>query len=241
LEALANPNCGWFYRRNATAFEAIPGSPIAYWISQELYLAFQDNESVGQQFDAVVKGIFTGDNDKFLRYWHEVDTTALGNKWILYAKGGPFRKWYGNINHVINWENNAQELRSFEGSGLGSSRYFGRCTISWTKISSGAACFRLNNSNVYFDDASPSFVTGLSINRKDYIILALMNSSVAKMCLEFFAPTLNFQVGDVKKIPYIPKIETVINTSIIKSCINLSKVDWDCYEMSVNFRHHPLI
>lgn len=203
LEAIKNPTCGWFYRRDASTFHQIPGSPIAYWASDGLMEAFSGGRPIRDFFSATVKGIFTGDNARFLRLWHEVDSTVVNRGWELYAKGGPYRKWYGNREYVINWRDNAADLRSFAGSGLSSSRYFGLPTITWSKISSSYAAFRYNDGSVYFDDASPAFVfTAAEINYKKRF-LAFANSSISAAALSLIAPTLNYQTGDVGNLPVL--------------------------------------
>ena len=149
LEALADPDCGWFYRRDADSFKQIPGSPIAYWISDAMLEAFVKGTSIADGFDAVVKGSFTGDNNRFLRLWHEVSAKLIGNDWRLYNKGGAFRRWYGNRDYVILWRNDAKELRAFPGSGISPAKYFDRGTITWSKITSGKPCFRLNEPGIF--------------------------------------------------------------------------------------------
>ena len=245
LEALANPDCGWFYRCANASFGVIPGSPIAYWISPALRNAFKNAQDIELGFASIVKGIFTGDNERFLRFWYEVDRSSLNENWRLYAKGGAYRKWFGNVERVINWKNNANELRSFPGSGLGASKYFGKETITWTKISSGCAHFRWNDSSVYFDDASPAFVLNAPIGKSEKTVLGFLNSSFSMLCLDLLAPTLNFQCGDIKKLPYIPadKIpEAESSVSIlVDQNIALAKDDWNRFETSPDFVEHPLI
>ena len=242
LEALADPDCGWAYRVSADTYTVVPGSPIAYWISKSLSSAFSRSHDIGTGFEAVVKGIFTGNNNRFLRYWHEVNLSAIGRGWMEYAKGGAYRKWFGNVEHVVDWEDDAHDLRSYEDSGLGAARYFGAETISWTKISSGAACFRWNSSDVYFDDASPAFVLHGHLGNDERIVLGFLNSSISRACLSFLAPTLNFQCGDIRKLPFLrtERNDNVINR-IVDENISLSRDDWGMFETSRNFRRHPLI
>lgn len=196
LEAIKNPTCGWFYRRDASTFHQIPGSPIAYWASEGLLNAFSEGQPIRNYFTATVKGIFTGDNARFLRHWHEINSSSINNEWRPYAKGGPFRKWYGNIEYVVNWQDDATELRSFEGSGLSASRYFGSPTYTWSKISSSYAAFRRNDGSVFFDDASPAFVFAPNEELGKCRYLAFANSSISAAALSLIAPTLNYQTGD---------------------------------------------
>ena len=160
LEAVRNPDCGWFHRADASTFHDIPGSPIAYWASEAMHEAFKNGVSMRSEFDAVVKGTFTGDNNRFLRLWHEVGLGSFNRKWMPYAKGGAFRRWAGNLEYVINWGDDARELKSFPGSGLSPSKYFDRRLFCWSKISSSIASFRFYDAGTFFDDASPAFVVG---------------------------------------------------------------------------------
>lgn len=228
------------YAADQANFSKIPGSPIAYWVSENFADMFQNQATMDMSFEAIIKGVFTGNNARFLRLWHEIAAYKFRQKWIPYSKGGGFRKWYGNLDYVINWENNALELRNFQGSGLGASKYFGKETIVWTKITSYKTGFRHNADNVYFDDASPALV--MKNVRVLGNLLALLNSSVVEYILEFLSPTLNYQCGEIKKIPVLscPQLEVTIG-NLTASCENISKEDWDSYETSWDFKKHPLI
>ena len=242
LEALADPACGWFCRRDADTFRQIPGSPIAYWASDAMLEAFVKGTSIADGFDAVVKGSFTGDNNRFLRLWHEVSAKLIGNDWRLYNKGGAFRRWYGNRDYVILWRNDAKELRAFSGSGISPAKYFDRGTITWSKITSGKPSFRLNEPGVFFDDASPAFVISTTSEMsKSYCTLAFLNSAVASEMLTFIAPTLNCQVGDIVSLPRLEASAAGAVESIVSSSLDLSKADFDSSEASWDFKRHALI
>ena len=212
--------------------------PVAYWVSENFVRAF-DEKRIDSYFLAIVKGIFTGDNKRFLRMWFEIPNTKLSKKWIPYSKGGDFRRWYGNLEYVINWENDALELRNFEGSGLGASKYFKYNTIVWTKLSSYKTGFRKNPKGTYFDDASPALVSQTDDN--DYI-LAFLNSIVCSDILQMLSPTLNYQCGEMKKLPMVinkdkrTKVEEMTRENVV-----ISKQDWDSFETSWDFEQHPLI
>lgn len=184
LRALQGADTTYVYRANALSFLAIPGNPFAYWASSTAIDAFKTGEVIGKRFDAVVKGIFTGDNNRFLRLWTEVSSSEVGTNWMLYLKGGDFRRWYGNINFVIDWHDDAHELRHFDGSGMGPSKYFGHETLTWSKISSGIPHFRFNLGECGFDDASPAFVIPNGADhRRAYYTLGFLNSSVTTFYL----------------------------------------------------------
>ena len=215
----------------------LPGVPVAYWVSGNYLKAFQ-NDSIEKYFDAIVKGIFTGDNNKFLRLWFEVDYCKFGNKWFAYNKGGAFRRWYGNLEYVINWEDNGKELRAFPGSGLGASQYFHIPSIVWTKLTISKTGFRISDGSVLFDDASPALIGGT----KQKYILGFLNSAVCTDMLSFLSPTLNYQCGEIKHLPVcIDKEREYEACRIVDTCLELSKADWDSFETSWDFQQHPLL
>lgn len=241
LEAIANPTCGWFYRRSTDAFKSIPGTPIAYWASDDSLRAFRQGAKLEQLYDNVVKGIFTGDNGRFLRYWHEISNESIGHLWRLYAKGGAFRRWSGNVEHVVEWNDTETSLRSYNGAGLGSAQFFGKALICWTKISSGIPHFRFYCDGLFFDDASPAIVLPGKKTSKDLLILGFLNSSVCEYFLDFLAPTLNYQCGDMKKLPILSFTGRGAIEQIVSECIEISDADWNSFEGSWEFDGHPLV
>ena len=226
------------YTAQQDNFAKIPGSPVAYWASKKFIKAFENNP-IERFFIAIVKGIFTGDNQRFLRFWHEINNVYFEKKWMPYAKGGDYRKWYGNLEYVINWDNEGASLRAYEGSGLGAAKYFGLDTIVWTKLTSYKTGFRKNRKNVFFDDASPALVNK---NCNSEFFIGLLNSNVAAYILSVISPTLNYQCGEIKKIPVIlsPYYKAEIEL-MARLCIELSQQDWDSYETSWDFQCHPLL
>jgi type II restriction/modification system DNA methylase subunit YeeA len=239
LEAIQNPNCGYYYETEQDNFEKIPGMPIAYWVSEKIIKSFiADNLENHSQ--AIAKGIFTGDNDRFLKLWYEVSYTSLNEKWFKYSKGGPFRKWYGNFEYVVFWMNNGELLRRFKGSGLGASRFFGEKTIVWTKITSSNISFRYNL-DVMFDDASPAIIFR---DKADNYLLGFLNSKIVQIMINIIAPTMNLQIGDVKKLPYPSfgrnEFKNIV-FKIVEHNISISRTDWDSFETSWDFKVHPLL
>ena len=247
LEALANPDCGWFYRADASGFEAIPGSPIAYWASASTLTAFE-NPLLGDLIP-VKKGLDTGDNDTFLRLWYEVSISkmkigsnnqqsfvASRAKWAPHDKGGEYRRWYGNKEWIINWENNGSDLKA-SSANLRSERYYFHNAITWSSLSSGLCSFRLSDYGAISNTAGSSMFPGSDA----LLYLALMNSSIVQYLLEFLAPTLNYSAGPVGQVPraeFVNRktIETLANDSVANA-----KQDWDAYETSWDFKRHPLI
>lgn len=247
LEAIKNPDCGWFYRRDAETFRQIPGTPIAYWASDGLLDAFETGPLAKEV--PVKKGLDTGDNDRFLRYWHEVDFGKFGighdsarsflqsgSKWAPHDKGGDFRKWYGNNDWVINWGFDGKELRA-SSANLRSPQFYFQRAITWSALSSGRPGFRLSDQGALSNTAGSSmFPEEKSISP----VLAYMNSSVVLRALELLAPTLNYSAGPVGSVPLMP--DDIDGCSEISDeCVSISKSDWDSFETSWNFKRHPLL
>lgn len=222
-------------------FSKIPGSPVAYWVSDNFVQAYDLGSQIGQ-FSTVSEGVKTGNNDLFLRLWYEVAKqrfsfarSSEGYKWYPHHKGGDFRKWYGNRDWIINWEADGQEIKKSSNSGLqGKSMYFAKFA-SWSKISSKGNPFRLYGDNFLFDSGAPALS-----NDELVLTLGLFNSKVGAYYLSVISPTLNLQVGDVKKVPLIIKNKDEILT-IVNECTNFSQVDWDSYETSWDFKRNPLV
>lgn len=225
------------YTAQQDNFSKIPGAPVAYWVSERMLKCF-DYQTIDSEFMAIVKGIFTGDNERFLRLWYEVNIDSFLKKWMPYSKGGNYRKWYGNLEYVLNWDRNGRELSQFKGSGLSASRYFGKKTIVWTKLTSYKTGFRLNDATVFFDDASPALVQKNG-NEMEYY-LALLNSAIAFEFLSVLSPTLNYQCGEIRKLPVIKK-DTGTVKDLALSNVHVSRNDWNSFENSWDFKRHPMI
>lgn len=239
IEALADKNCGYLYETNAENFSKISGMPIAYWISERLASTFESDMNVEVVARKVTKGIYTGNNDKYLRLWYEVSSIQIKNDvWHKYSKGGSFRKWYGNSQHVVLWENDAFELRSFSGSGMGASKYYNYPHIVWSGISTGKPSFRYDPDDVYFDDVSPAVIL---CKEKIHLIIAQLNSIVSEELLKVIAPTMHFQIGDIKRLPLceVRNYDVIIDN--VEQNIDLSRADWNLFELSWDFVRHPLI
>ncbi len=248
LEAIDDPDCGWFYRRDAETFKQIPGAPIAYWASDGLLGNFEKGELLAHFCD-LKQGIITGDNDRFLRLWFEVSNSKAfikeGSKWFPHNKGGEFRRWYGNREYLINWENNGYEIINYrDDSGKQLSRpqnlnYQFRDSISWSLITSGRFAARR------YDEAFTFNVAGMSCfpsEEKLPVILGFMNSSAASVITSLINPTLNMNAGDVAKLPIAAQMFDVPAVSVIVDELSgISRTDYDSFETSWDFKRHPLI
>lgn len=259
LEALKDKNCGYFYETNEENFSMIPGSPIGYWLSQAMLCSFSNGEVLKIQGDTR-QGMATSDNGRFLRLWHEIEEHKLGlgcisaedaipknKKWYPYNKGGEFRKWYGNAEFTVNYENDGAEIKAYATSLYKTpsrtiksiSEYFKHC-LSWSKISSGSIAFRYYPEGFIFD------VAGCCIFYKDENVMffdfGFLNSIVAKSILSAISPTLNYEAGHIASLPIIRKGgDFHLVVKLTKENVEYSKQDWDCFETSWNFVQHPLV
>lgn len=224
------------YAADQSNFSKIPGSPVAYWVSRQICNIFQF-EKLEKFATKICKGGFTGNNDKYLRLWEEVDYSKIPARWNKYSKGGGFRRWYGNSEYVVFWEDNGKDLKNNPKAGMGASQYYGKPHFVWSGISTGLASFRYDNDEVFFDDVSPAIVFS---HEEKITLLSLLNSEVVKEILKLIAPTIHFQAGDIKQIPVHPDVVNT-NTEIAKNCIAISREDWDSYEISWDFKRNPLV
>ena len=257
LEAIANPNCGWFYRRSADAFKSIPGTPIAYWASERSINAFDMGQPVGGVGEAR-QGLKTGDNDRFIRGWWEVAMEKIGfgftscdeaannrNKWFPYNKGGDYRKWFGNRDWVVNWENDGAAIKqNFTPDGKLKSRpqstdFFFKSSITWSLIGSANLAVRYSPAGSVFDGGGSSF---FAAERTLSIVQGFLNSSVTSHFASFLSPTLTFEVGQIATYPIL--VEPLLDTHVcdlVGNLRELSRADWDSFETSWDFSKHNLI
>ncbi|MGH2107642.1 BREX-1 system adenine-specific DNA-methyltransferase PglX [Aerococcus urinaeequi] len=248
-EAIENPEVTYRYTFNQNDFKEIPGSPIAYWMSKNMINIFKNNIQLGE-ISAPRKGNSTSNNNRFLRLWHEVSyedinlnreriikEETLVNRWYPYNKGGSYRKWYGNNNYVIDWYNDAEEIRKIKTAVIANYNYFMKPGLTWSTISSKDFSIRKFNKGFIFDNGGCCiFDTG----EYEHYILGLLNSNVFKFIFGQLNPTLNFQSGEVAKFPIITSDNKRV-TKLVDSNYNISKIDWDSLETSWEFTELPLI
>ncbi len=220
-------------------FSKIPGSPVAYWVGYGTLNAFENGYSVEKYVDAAASGHKTADNEKFLRKWYEVQYERIGTKWMLIAKGGESRKWYGNIIDAIDWSNKAKEFYATnKTSNLMKSELCFKQGVTWSDISTKSFTCRYLPSNATCETVGPSILVEQHTTR-NYLI-ALLNSAFAKSLFSIFNPGLHFKFTDVYRIPVIIKNEKNV-CAITDDNIALSKSDWDSFETSWDFKRHPLV
>lgn len=250
LQAIADHNCGYYYEQSSDNFSKIPGSPVAYWVSKKLLYAFEVNSKL-ESISIPKQGLITGDNDRFLHYWYEVPSSEFSiyklenAKWFPMNKGGESRRWYGNQEYVVNWENDGVEIKNFkdEKGKLRSRPQNLNCnfkeSISWSLITSGVFSVR------YYPETFMFNVAGISCfpNEKDiWYLLALLNSRVVINITQILNPTLNMNAGDIAKIPVVFDSNRVAGVeAYAKENVGIEKCDWDSFETSWDFKRHPLI
>lgn len=229
-------------------FKKIPGNPIAYWLSNAVVSLFS-NDKIKNYFIPKF-GMSTGDGDKYIRLWTEIEFQKIdissnsleeanekNRKWVALDKGGSYRKWYGNRNYVVLWENDGYEIKNNPKSAVRSPQYFFRPHISWTLISSGKFSAREFTNGFALDTASNCIY--YSRGCADYAC-GFMNSKVSDSLLAVLNPTMNFSCGVIGTLPYIEKRNEEV-ARIVKECVKISTWDWDSFETSWNFKRHPLI
>ena len=243
-------------------FSKIPGSPVAYWVSENFIKSFQ--YTTIEDFGFAGIGMRTGDNERFLRFWHEVDKNniiigcksaeeqiASNKKWVPYNKGGEFRRWYGNNDYVVNWYNNGEEIKENTrkvypqlGENLGwkisNEQYYFKRGITWSGVTSSKCSYRAYPTGFIFDSGA----NGLFVyDERNYCyVLGCLNNSISLYILSVINPTINTGAGTVRKIPLLfnEYYKNEID-SLVQQNIDLSKSDWDSFETSWDFQTHPLI
>lgn len=228
-------------------FEKIPGCPIGYWASDKMISNFKNGIISDIAFPC--KGIDTGENEYFVRLWHEVskDTLDISNgtgKWVPYNKGGEFRKWYGNRDYILRWNGSDYELSSrlhfkIKKPTLRNKDKWFKPSFTWSSISSGAFSARYSPKGAMFDNGGSSLFCTTNL----MLIGGLVNSTVAKKYFKLLAPTINYQPGDVGNIPLTNNIFDIEKnlTKIINTNISISKLDWDSHETSWDFQYNELL
>lgn len=241
------------YTAQQENFSKIPGSPIAYWVSENVLDTFR-NPTIGY-LAKPRQGMATTNNNLFLRLWYEIKNTDLylyaadknealssGKKWFPYNKGGEFRKWFGNNDFVVDWYNDGEAIKKYligknPNIPRSESLYFKKC-FSWSLISSGSAAFRFKPQGNIFD------IAGMSCFSEEilFYLLGLANTPIVLKFLEVLAPTINFQAGDIANIPVVISEEHKSHIEeLVEQNISISKTDWDSFETSWDFTKHPLV
>ena len=236
----------YFFRASAVDFNRIPGTPIAYWVSDRVRHIFGIGKPIGK-IAAPRKGNTTTDNNRFLRFWPEVNKSGIGLyksdsqqfkvgtlKWCPYNKGGGYRKWYGFNEFLVNWEFDGKEIKSIPHSVIANEQFFFRPGLTWSTVTSGRFSIRRFSNGFIFDNGGCCvFGEEKTLAR----LLPFMNSSVFVSLFSEINPTLNFQSGEVAKVPFL-------ESSVFEqlgSGYSISKIDWNSFETSWDFTSLPLL
>ena len=223
-------------------FKNIPNYPISYWISKEMIDDIKNGISIDTISDFTGGQHKTANNDKYLRFFWEIEYTKFGKnkKWIPYIKGGEFRKYYGNLEYVVDWSENALNFyRNNPTSNLIEEKYWYQEGITFTKITSKGSSFRYLPPIGVFDMGGPSII---KVEHLEYI-LGLLNSKIADDFFRMVNPTINLQNKDVKAFPIIIPDSKIVEkiTNIVNDNIELAKEDWNSFETSWDFKRNSLI
>ena len=235
---------------NLSVYDTLPNNIIAYWVSENFVNIFKKSTPLFNYCEPK-KGLSTGNNDLFLRLWHEVDLNkeffdatdyisafASGKKWFPINKGGSFRKWYGNNDFVINYETNGKELKKYSGSVIRNESYYFNESITWSMLSSSTLGTRFSPKGKIFEGAGPSLF--IDEDKMDYI-LGLLSTKVAVSFVKSLNPTLNINISDIGNIPIVDINSNFDVATISKENVELSKEEWDSFEESWDFKKHPLL
>jgi hypothetical protein len=253
LEAIADPTVPYRYTAAADNFSKIPGSPVAYWVGTKALKAFEypTMNNVAEPRH----GLATSNTDLFLKLWFEIDigrsslydlTHPENYKWIPMNKGGSFRKWFGNNEWIINYENDGKEIKKYAADiyisssrTIQNTKYYFQKSLTWSALTSGT--FSVRTSDVGYIFGSGGYCAFVAPDMEKYI-LALMNNVVTRLFVSAVSPTLNYEVGHIKTIPVIKdKAKKAKVDELVTANISLSRSDWNAFETSWDFMTHPLI
>jgi len=260
LEAVRNKNCGYRYSTSKENFAKIPGAPVAYWVSEKVVSTFEQNNNLDKDL-TFRQGMTTTNNEKYLRFWHEVSIKNIGFKiknradsvkskcvWFPYQKGGEYRKWYGNNRYIVYYFDDGKELIELVTKKypkisdpefiIKNRNWYFNEGLTWSTLTSAAFSARYCDKGFIFDAKG-----SMAFNKKGDNILyyiALLNSCVSSIYLKILSPTLDFNIVGLKAIPcIIKKYEDII--SLTEKCIKITKSDWDAFETSWDFTKHSLL
>ena len=238
-----------YFQAKQKDFEKIPGSPIAYWVSDKIREIFEKNQKLGDIGEAK-SGLQTGNNEKFLRQWFEVSNKKIGYniknyeeyklknyKWLPQVKGGGFRKWYGNLDYIVNYENEGEEIKNYEGTGMiKNSQFYFLEGLTWSHTTSGSFAIRYLPQGFLFNVEAPT----LYKLPDNYYYLGLLNTKITDLLFGLLNESMHYLVGDIIKLPFIFLKKEIINF-IVQQNISISKEEWDSRETSWDFENLSLI
>ena len=225
-------------------FAKIPGSPVAYWLSDKVFELYADSETMEACAHPKV-GMQTSNNEKYLRLWFEIsynefNGSSFGLKWIKYLKGGAYRKWYGNLEYLLFYNNDKNYILQQKNARVLDLEFLKKKKCTWTDLTSGNNSFRLAPDDTFYDISGHCFFPS---EGDQFWLLAYANSVIFSMLKTVFNSTFHCQVGDVAKIvvPILNTTQKEIIDGLSKRNVDMSRYDWDSFENSWDFQHHPLL
>jgi len=248
LEAIKNPNCGWFFQASTTDFKKIPGRPIAYWLNKKIIENFSSGKMLGDLIP-VRGGMTTADNDKFIRLWYEVNLSNFTHpehsdkfKWFPYNKGGEYRKWFGNRLWVVDWENDGARIKATGRASVRSEELYMKEMVGWTDVTSYSQLgVRYYGDGFLFDASGPAVFPSIEVTAVS--ILGFLGSKIASIILQALNATLHVQAGNISSLPWLDEFlsKRFDLQNNVSSLISIGKSDWDSYETSWDFTTLPLL
>ena len=249
LEIVRNKDKKYYFRTTKENFEKIPGMTIGYWASDKVIKIFEKNQKLGDIGEAK-SGLQTGNNDKFLRQWFEVSNQKIGYniknledcriknyRWLPQVKGGNFRKWYGNFDYIVNYKNEGQEIKNYEGTGmLKNSQFYFLKGLTWSHTTSGSFAIRYLPKGFLFNVEAPT----LYRLPNNYYFLGLLNTKITDLLFGLLNESMHYLVGDMIKLP-VKYLEKEIIDFIVQQNIMISKKEWNSRETSWDFEKLSLI
>lgn len=250
LEAIDNPSCEYYYETDEDNFELIPGRPIAYWASEIVRNIFKKGKSF-IKFTEPKSGVMTGNDKRFIRIWFEINNLKMSTnsysyedmklsnkKWFPVTRGGIYRKWYGNLESVVNLENEGYEIK-YENSNnfrLRDSKYYFKQGLTWTMITTNKLSVRFVPEGILFGNGGPTCF----LENQLMFFMGLLNSIIIDKIVLILNPTMNIVINDICRLPVLERYSNEISDTVDNSIL-LSKTDWDSFETSWDFKIHPLL
>jgi hypothetical protein len=215
-------------------FGKIPGSPLGYWLSEKFIKMVNSEKKMGDMCFCS-EGVKTSNNARFLRYLFELESNSISNKWQLHYKGGAFRRWAGNLEHCIFWQNGGELLKNIKSAGIQGEQTFSQLGFTWSDVTSGKISFRVKEASYLFDSAAPA---GYYLTEDLYINLGFLNTKIVQLLSKIYNPTLHFKVGNFRNIPYPESRDSIHYLSL--DCVNTSTHEWDSREIAWDFKKNEL-
>lgn len=228
IETIKNKKCNLYNTASQKYFDKIPGSPIAYWVSDNLVKLF--NGKTINDYSPPKAGLTTGNNERYLRYWFEISNDLINSKWFHQSKGGSFRKWFGNNDYVINWKDNGEEVKAQPNSVIRNPNYYFTEGLSWSDVGGSFPSFRIQN------ESNIANARGPMIYNCNKLLHGFLNSKIVIKLLEVLNPTLVINVGNIGNLPF-KEIDSLEIDDLVTSSIEVSMLEWNSRETSWDFRY----